>query len=86
LGPAANSGSTKTARAIDFGEISARSADSFLRLTPPEQAAELERRLSEAHERERIHSTVARTIREYLDTTLKVDLQEINQRIREALS
>jgi hypothetical protein len=72
--------------ALRAGQISPRSADAFLRLTPQEQKVELERRLAEIAERERKHATVARTVREYLDTTTKVDLQELNERIREALS
>ena len=60
--------------ALHAGQISSRSADAFLRLTPEKQKVELERRLSEIAEREQKHATVARTIREYLDTTSKVDL------------
>jgi hypothetical protein len=72
--------------ALHAGQISPRSADVFLRLTPEKQKVELERRLAEIAERERKHATVAQTIRQYLDTTSKVDLQELNERIREALS
>jgi hypothetical protein len=71
--------------ALHAGQISPRSADVFLRLTPEEQKVELERRLAEIAERERRHAIVARTIREYLDTTSKVDLQELNERIRLAI-
>jgi hypothetical protein len=55
-------------------------------LPKAQQKVELDRRLKAVEDRERIGATVARTIREYLDTTLKVDLQELNERIRQALS
>ena len=72
--------------AVRSGKLSIRLADQLLYLPKAEQKAELTRRLKAAEDRERISATVARTIREYLDTTLKVDLQELNERIREALS
>jgi hypothetical protein len=72
--------------AYERGDISAKRADILLYLPADQQAAELERRLAEIAEREQKHAIVARTIREYLDTVSKVDLQELNQRIREALS
>jgi hypothetical protein len=69
--------------ALRAGRISARSADTFLRLTPKKQALELERRLSEAHKRERKHAVVARVIREYLDQCgNQVDLLELNSRLQ----
>jgi hypothetical protein len=74
--------------ALHAGQISARSADVFLRLNPGEQAAELERRLSEAHEREARHRAVAGAIKQYLDGIgdQKVDLHQLSGVIREALS
>lgn len=74
--------------ALHAGQISARSADMFLRLTPKKQAAELQRRLGEAAERERRHQKVSTTIREYLDNLngRKVDLIELGGLIRKALS
>jgi hypothetical protein len=55
------------AEAYERGDISARRADTLLYLPAGEQAAELERRLAEAHERERKHRLVAEAIRGYLD-------------------
>lgn len=73
--------------ALHSGQISVRSADSFLRLSPPEQAAELERRLNETAERERKHQLVAAEIRQYLDThPAKVDLLELGRQIRAAIA
>ena len=72
--------------AVRSGKLSVRLADQLLYLPKAQQKAELTRRLKAVEDRKRISATVARTIREYLDTTLKVDLQELNKRIREALS
>ena len=74
--------------ALHAGQISPRSADAFLRLNPGEQAAELERRLSEARTRERRHQVVAGLIREYLDGlgNRKVHLIELSRIIKEALA
>ena len=72
--------------AVRSGKLSVRLADQLLYLPKAEQKAELTRRLKAVEDRERISATVARTIREYLDTTSKVDLQELNERIRSALS
>jgi hypothetical protein len=73
--------------ALHAGQISARSADAFLRLTPRKQATELARRLSETAERERRHRLVARTIRGYLDGLNggRVDLHQLGGIIRSAL-
>jgi uncharacterized tellurite resistance protein B-like protein len=97
---AINSAATKRARRIErrciapvvaalhAGEISPRSADVFLRLTPEKQRVELERRLAEIAERERKHQTVTKVIREYLDGlgVRKVDLIELGKIIRETLA
>lgn len=74
--------------AFERGQISARSADAFLRLTPKRQATELARRLGEAAERERRHRLVAEVIRQYLDELngRRVDLIELGGLIRQALS
>jgi hypothetical protein len=53
--------------ALHSGRISARSADVFLRLDPDQQAAELDRRLSAARERERRNRLAAEAIRMYLN-------------------
>ena len=53
--------------AYERGDISAKRADTLLYLPADQQAAELERRLSEAHEREARHRLVAESIRGYLD-------------------
>jgi hypothetical protein len=49
------------------GRITARRADILFYLPADQQAAELECRLSEAHERETRHRLVAEAIRKYLD-------------------
>ena len=74
--------------AYERGDISARRADILLYLPAAEQAAELERRLSEAHEREARHRLVADAIRAYLDELgdRRVDLVELEKIIREALA
>lgn len=74
--------------ALHAGQISPRSADAFLRLTPAEQQGELTRRLSEAHERETQHRLVAEAIRGYLDglNGRQVDLHQLSGIIRQALS
>jgi hypothetical protein len=76
------------AQALREGRISPRSADDFLRLSPDQQAVELERRLSEAQERERKHQLVARAIGTYLDNLdgRQVDLHQLGGIIRQALS
>jgi hypothetical protein len=72
--------------AVHTGKLSARLADQLLYLPKGEQKAELDRRLKAIDDRERISALVAQTIREYSDTASKVDLQELNQRIREAIT
>jgi transcription elongation GreA/GreB family factor len=72
--------------AVHTGQLSVRLADQLLYLPKAEQKAELDRRLEAVEDRERISALVARTIREYLDTASKVDLKELNQRIRSAIA
>jgi hypothetical protein len=74
--------------ALHSGQISPRSADMFLRLTPAEQAQELGRRLALAREREARHRLVADAIRTYLDSLngRQVDLHQLAGIIRQALS
>jgi hypothetical protein len=74
--------------AYERGAISARMADTLLYLSPAKQAAELERRLAEAREREARHRLVAQAIRGYLDQLngAKVDLHQLSGIIRQALS
>jgi hypothetical protein len=74
--------------AFHSGQISARSADVFLSLPQAEQAQELNRRLSEAHEREALHRVVATAIKQYLDGlgNQKVDLIELGKIIKKALA
>jgi hypothetical protein len=74
--------------ALHAGRISPRSADVFLQLTPRKQAAELERRLSEARRREERHQVVALTIKRYLDGLgdQKVDLAQLSKTIKEAVA
>jgi Asp-tRNA(Asn)/Glu-tRNA(Gln) amidotransferase B subunit len=72
--------------AVRSGKLSIRLADQLLYLPKTEQKSELTRRLKAVEDRERISALVAQTIRQYLDTTSKVDLQELNERIREALA
>jgi hypothetical protein len=74
--------------AFHSGQISSRSADIFLRLSPAEQQVELTRRLNQAHEREERHRLVAQTIRGYLNSLngQPVDLIELGEKIKEALA
>jgi hypothetical protein len=78
--------SPEIVEAVRSGKLSVRLADQLLYLPKAEQKSELTRRLKAVADRERISALVAQTIREYLDTTLKVDLQELNERIRDALA
>lgn len=74
--------------AFERGDISASRAGILLYLPPDEQAAELTRRLNEAHEREDRHRLIATTIRGYLDglNGRQVDLHQLGGIIRQALS
>jgi hypothetical protein len=74
--------------ALHTGQISARSADVFLRLPASEQALELERRLRLAEERERVSRIAAKTIEQYLDGRAgkgQIDMAELAATLREAL-
>ena len=73
--------------ALRAGQISARSADVFLRLSPTQQAVELGRRLKAVEDRERQSAITAQAIRGYLDTLgdRKVDLLELSGLLRAAL-
>lgn len=74
-------------QALRNGEISARSADVFLKLSPKAQQAELDRRLKAVEDREEQHALVARTIKIYLDNLNggKVNLIELTVKIAKAL-
>jgi hypothetical protein len=74
--------------AFEAGEISAKRADLLLHLPADQQAAELERRLSEAREFEARNRLVAETIRIYLATLngLPPDLLELRSMIKAVLS
>jgi hypothetical protein len=75
-------------QAYENGEISAKRADLLLYLPAGEQTAQLEAQLEQARTREHKNRLVAEIIRSYLDGlgTRKVDLHELEQRIREALA
>ena len=75
------------AAALGSGQISARSADVFLKLSRKEQKAELDRRLKAIEDRERISEIVAETIRGYLNALdgRRPDLNELNGKIAKAL-
>jgi hypothetical protein len=70
------------------GLISVRTLDLMLYWPPERQRTELERRLSDARERERKHRLVAETIRDYLNKLgeRRVDLDALSKTIREALT
>jgi hypothetical protein len=70
------------------GQISAKRADLLLYLRPQEQRAELERRLSEAKEREERHRRTAEVIKSYLNTLegKRPDLHQLAGIIKAALS
>jgi hypothetical protein len=78
----------EVAEAVRSGKLSVRLADQLLYLPKAQQKAELERRLKAVEDRERLSATVARTIREYLDSLngRRVDLVELGKIIREALA
>jgi hypothetical protein len=67
--------------ALHAGQISPRSADLFLRLSPAAQRRELARRLSESATRDARHQRVAGAIKSYLDGlgSSKVDLLELTR-------
>jgi predicted HTH domain antitoxin len=78
----------ETVQAYRQGLISLRKADQLLYLSPARQRTELERRLSEARERENRNRLVAQTIGTYLRDLgdKRVDLARLSQIIREALN
>jgi hypothetical protein len=78
-------GSPQLVAALDAGQISIRTADTLLYLSPDEQVAQLDRRLRAVGERERKSHTVARTIRHYLDDHKDIDLEELRSFIQAAL-
>jgi hypothetical protein len=71
---------------MEENQISARMADQLLYLPPAQQRAELERRLSALTEREERSRTAAEAIRSYLNTHDRIDLQDLEGRIRQALA
>ena len=60
--------------------------DTLLLLAPQEQRTQLERRLAAVQERQRKSQLAAKTIRSYLDSAQRIDLSELQCRIREALA
>jgi hypothetical protein len=72
--------------AVRVGKLSLRLADQMLYLPRARQRAELQRRLKAIEDRERISARVAAEIRQYLDTHPKVDLLELNQRLKAAIA
>ena len=74
--------------ALHNGQISSRSADEFLKLSPAKQALELSRRLEEIRERETRHRVVVAAIRGYLDNLngQRVDLHRLGGILRSALA
>lgn len=75
-------------QAYENGEISAKRADLLLYLPASEQATQLEAQLEAARAREHKNKLAADAIRDYLNSLNggRVDLQELGQRIREALT
>jgi hypothetical protein len=80
--------SPEVREAYENGLISAKCADLLLYKSPSEQAAELNRRLTKARERETRHGLAAAAIRTYLDGLgeRKVDLIELGKIIQNALA
>ena len=72
--------------AMRAGQVSVRTADSLFYLPLEEQRAQLERRLQAAEQRERRSKAVAATIHSYLDSGQRIDLGELQGRIRSALA
>jgi hypothetical protein len=68
------------------GLISIRLADTLLYLPPEEQLLQLKRRLAAAEEWERRSQLAAQTIRRYLDSAERIDLGELQCRIRNELT
>jgi hypothetical protein len=76
----------ETIEAVQSGKLSMRLADQLLYLPPSKQRSELHHRLKAIEDRERIRARVAAEIRQYLDTHPKVDLLELNQRLKAAIA
>jgi hypothetical protein len=79
-------GSPELVDALRRGLISARTADNLFYLPTEEQRTQLERRLAAAREREGRSQLAAQTIRSYLDSAQRIDLAELQCRIRKALA
>ena len=79
-------GSPELVQAMRKGQISIRLADSLFYMPAEEQRRELECRLKAVEERQRRSRLVAATIRTYLGTAKRIDLGELQGRIREALA
>jgi hypothetical protein len=79
-------GTPELVAAMRAGQISVRTADSLFYLPPGEQRAQLEHRLAALEQRERRSKAVAATIRSYLDSGQRIDLGELQGRIRSALA
>jgi hypothetical protein len=78
-------GSPELVDALRRGLISARTADTLFYLSADQQRIQLQRRLAAAKERQRKSQLVAQTIRTYLDSAQRIDLSELQRRIRETL-
>jgi hypothetical protein len=72
--------------AMRCGRASVRMADTLLYLSPEQQRAELERRLTAAHRREQKSKAIAGVIRTYLDGHRQVDLETLRSLIQAALA
>jgi hypothetical protein len=68
--------------AVHAGKLSMRLADELLYLPRARQRNELQRRLKSIEDRQRISGRVALEIRRYLDTHAKVDLLELDRRLK----
>jgi hypothetical protein len=78
-------GTPQLVEAMRTGKISVRTADSLFYLPAEEQRMQLQRRLQAAEQREHGSQTAARVIRDYLSCTKRVDLGELQRKIRDAL-
>jgi hypothetical protein len=78
-------GTPELVEGMHSGQISVRMADTLLALPAEEQRTQLQRRLAAARERQRRSQLAAQTIRRYLDSAQRIDLSELQRRIREAL-
>jgi hypothetical protein len=78
-------GSPELVDALRRGLISVRTADSLFYLPLQQQQAQLQRRLAAVQQRQRRSQLAAQTIRRYLDSAQRIDLSELQHRIRETL-